>query len=173
MATRLNTQGQKSREAKETVAEPKSRSGRLIQAVIAGLVLLGAGAGGAAWYFSHVHDSAATDKPPIFVNLDTITVNLDTFTVNLQSEYNDQHLQTNLALKVTDNPDVDLIKAHIPEVRNRILLVLSSKSAAQILTAEGKRKLASELASEINQPFSEARAIQPVESVLFTSFVIQ
>ncbi len=166
MATRLNTQGQKSREAKETIAEQKSRSGRLIQAVIAGLVLLGAGAGGTAWYFSHIHDSAATVKPPIFVNLDT-------FTVNLQSEYNDQHLQTNLTLKVTDNPDVDLIKAHMPEVRNRILLVLSSKSAAQILTAEGKRKLASELASEINQPFSESRSIQPVESVLFTSFVIQ
>lgn len=166
MATRLNTQGQKSREAKEAVAEQKPRSGRLFQAIIAGLVLLGVGAGGTAWYFNHLHDSAETVKPPVFVNLDT-------FTVNLQSEYNDQHLQTNLTLKVTDNPDVDLIKMHMPEVRNRILLVLSSKSAVQITTAEGKRKLAAELASEINQPFSEAGSAQPVESVLFTSFVIQ
>lgn len=167
MATRLNnTQGQKNREMKETVTEQKPRSGKVILAIMAGLVLLGGGAGGAAWYFSHIQDGAATAKPPVFSNLDT-------FTVNLQSEYNDQHLQTNLTLKVADHAAVNLIKAHMPEVRNRILLVLSSKSAAQILTAEGKRKLASELASEINQPFSEANSIQPVESVLFTSFVIQ
>ena len=94
MATRLNnTQGQKNREMKETVTEQKPRSGKVILAIMAGLVLLGAGAGGAAWYFSHIQDGAATAKPPVFSNLDT-------FTVNLQSEYNDQHLQTNLTLKV-------------------------------------------------------------------------
>lgn len=166
MATKLNTQGQKYREAKETGTEQKSRRGKLMMAIVAGVVMLGAGAGGTAWYFNQIHDSPAAPKPPVFVSLDP-------FIVNLQSEYSDQHLQTSLTLKVLDDATVDLIKLHMPEVRNRILLVLSSKSAAQILTAEGKRKLAAELASEINQPFVEAGSAQSVENVLFTSFVIQ
>ena len=95
------------------------------------------------------------------------------FTVNLQSEHNDQHLQTNLTLKVDDAKTLDLIKLHMPEVRNRILLLLSSKEASQITDIAGKKKLAGELLAEINQPFSEGSRGQSVDSVLFTSFVIQ
>ena len=66
-----------------------------------------------------------------------------------------------------------LIKLLMPEVRNRILLLLSSKTASQIATVEGKKQLAAELLGEINQPFVEGSKGQSVESVLFTSFVIQ
>ena len=74
-------------------------------------------------------------KPPVFVSLET-------FTVNLQPEHSEQHLQTNLTLKVEDSRTVEEIKLHMPEVRNRILLLLSSKTASQLMTVEGKRKLA-------------------------------
>jgi flagellar protein FliL len=53
------------------------------------------------------------------------------------------------------------------------LLLLSSKAASQIAAVEGKRKLASELLAEIRQPFGESRPELAVQSVLFTSFVIQ
>ena len=76
-------------------------------------------------------------------------------------------------MKVGDNEAVSRIKLHMPEVRNRVLLLLSSKTASQIATVEGKKKLASELLAEINQPFEEGAGGQAVESVLFTSFVIQ
>ena len=65
------------------------------------------------------------------------------------------------------------IKLHMPEVRNRILLLLSSKTASQLMTVEGKRKLALELETEINQQFALRDAGHAVENVLFTSFVIQ
>ena len=98
---------------------------------------------------------------------------LETFTVNLQSEHGDQHLQTNLTLKIEDATAADLIKLHMPEIRNRVLLLLSSKAASQIAAVEGKRKLAAELLAEIRQPFGESRPELAVQSVLFTSFVIQ
>jgi flagellar FliL protein len=61
----------------------------------------------------------------------------------------------------------------MPEVRNRVLLLLSSKAASQIAAVDGKRKLAAELLAEIRQPLNENRPELAVQSVLFTSFVIQ
>jgi flagellar FliL protein len=164
MASRPIKQDKDSKEAK---VEQKSSKPKWALAIVSAMLLLGAGGGGAAWYFRTQDDSTAPKaKPPVFVSLET-------FTVNLQPEYSDQHLQTNLTLKVDDAATTDLIKLRMPEVRNRILLLLSSKTASEIATVEGKKKLASELAAEINQPFAEGSKDQSVESVLFTSFVIQ
>lgn len=151
--------------------KPEKKSGRKkLTIIIASAVLvLGAGGGGTAWYLNRTEDGAgvqAKQKPPVFVNLET-------FTVNLQSEHGDQHLQTNLTLKMEDADAADLIKLHMPEVRNRVLLLLSSKAAAQIAVVDGKKKLASELLAEIKQPFSESRPEIAIQGVLFTSFVIQ
>jgi flagellar FliL protein len=167
MATKLNRQDRDYREPKAVKPEQKLAKGKLILMIVLAVLLLAAGAGGAGWYLSQIQDGTAlTNKPPVFLSLET-------FTVNLQSEHSDQHLQTNLTLKVGDARTLDLIKLHMPEVRNRILLLLSSKEASQITDIVGKKKLAAELLAEINQPFSEGSTGQIVESVLFTSFVIQ
>jgi flagellar FliL protein len=167
MASKLNIPERRYREFNEPRVEPKNRRRNLILAIVSSVLLLGAGVGGTAWYFTRFPDGAMpSKKPPVFVNLET-------FTVNLQSEHSDQHLQTNLTLKVGDSSNVDLIKLHMPEVRDRILLLLSSKTASQIATVEGKKKLSAEVAAEINESFSAEGSSRVVESVLFTSFVIQ
>lgn len=150
------------------VAEQKSGRGKLALLITSAVLLIGAGGGGAAWYLSNQDGTQAQvkQKPPVFVSLET-------FTVNLLSEHGDQHLQTNLTLKMEDAAAADLIKLHMPEVRNRILLLLSSKAASQIAAAEGKKKLASELLAEVKQPFIENNPEHAIQSVLFTSFVIQ
>ena len=152
------------------VKTDKKPGGRKLTLIIASAVLLlGCGGGGAFWYLNRAQDGMEVQvkqKPPVFVNLET-------FTVNLQSEYGDQHLQTNLTLKMEDATAADLIKLHMPEVRNRVLLLLSSKAASQIAAVDGKRKLAAELLAEIRQPLNENRPELAVQSVLFTSFVIQ
>lgn len=157
-------------DAAARAAGQKIGGGRLALAILAAVLLLGAGGGGAAWYLNQTQDGAgdqgARQRPPVFVSLDT-------FTVNLQAEQGDQHLQTNLTLKMADAAAAELIKMHMPEVRNRVLLLLSSKAASQIATVDGKKKLASDLLAEIKQPLSENSTEHAVQSVLFTSFVIQ
>ena len=165
MATKLNRQDRDYREPKAVIPEQKPAKGKLTLMIVLAVLLLAAGAGGAWWYLSQIQDGTAS-KPPVFVSLET-------FTVNLQSEHSDQHLQTNLTLKIGDARTLDLIKLHMPEVRNRILLLLSNKESSQITDIAGNKKLAAELLTEINQPFSEGSTGQIVESVLFTSFVIQ
>jgi flagellar basal body-associated protein FliL len=89
-------------------------------------------------------ETKASTKPPVFLPLDQ-------FTVNLQPEESQQFLQVAMTLKVVDQAIADKIKAVMPEVRSRVLLLLSSKKPSQISSLAGKGKLAEEIIHEIEQ----------------------
>jgi len=165
MASRSAVKGKTDSESR---TEKKPGGKKMAVIAVSSVLALSAAGGGAAWYMNRAQDGASTraEQPPVFVTLDT-------FTVNLRSEGDEQHLQTNLTLKVNDEAAAEAVKLHMPEVRNRIVLLLSSKAASEILGVEGKKKLAAELVSEIRQPFRDGAPEQRIQSVLFTSFVIQ
>jgi flagellar FliL protein len=98
---------------------------------------------------------------------------MEPFTVNLQSENGDQFLQVTLTLQVPDQVQEDLIKTFMPQVRSRLLFLLSSKKPSEITTVEGKKKLIDEIINTVNQPFTSRGPQQDVSNVFFTSFVIQ
>ena len=163
-------------DAEAAVSPRKKRSVLKIALLLA--LLLG-GAGGGAWYFLREQPPAngkpgapktaktVPAKPPVFVTLEPFTVNLQ------HDDASPQYLQVGLSLKVADAALTDAIKLHMPEIRNRVLLLLSSKKASDISTAEGKQLLSSELVREIGQPLAETAPAQSIDGVLFTSFVIQ
>lgn len=155
----------------ETDSEkPKSK---LLLIVLIVVAVLGAG-GAAAWYFlifkadapAHEAAQASAPKPPVFLPMET-------FTVNLQAEDGERFLQTALTLQVASQEQVDVIKLYMPHVRSRLLLLLSSKKASDILSIEGKNKLAQEIIDTLKQPFTPGGPSVNVMSVLFTSFVVQ
>ena len=98
---------------------------------------------------------------------------MEPFTVNLQQEGSDQFLQISMTIQVSDEKQVEEIKLYMPQVRSRILLLLSGKKASEVNTAEGKKKLADEIIAQIKQPFVAGGKPQDVSNVFFTSFVIQ
>jgi flagellar FliL protein len=65
------------------------------------------------------------------------------------------------------------VKNNMAKVRSRMLLLLSSKRAADINTPEGKVQLAKEIIAQLREPFEDRGAPQEIEDVLFTSFIIQ
>jgi len=161
---------------------PRPRKKRSAFKVVMLLALLSAAAGGGAWFF--LQDSEASvpakpgaakaatgkavpSKPPVFLALDSFTVNLQ------REDLAPQYLQVGLSLKVSDAKIVDEVKLRMPEIRNRVLLALANKKASEISTSEQKRSLSAELAHEISQPLAGSPAAKAVESVLFTSFVVQ
>jgi flagellar FliL protein len=99
---------------------------------------------------------------------------MDAFTVNLTPDPMDQYVQLVLSVEVADVQIGERIKAYTPKIRNNVMLLLSSKKASELLTKEGKEKLASEIRDQMNQviaPYS--RGDGPIREVLFTSFIIQ
>lgn len=158
----------------EQAASAISQKKKIIIMAAAALLLI-AGTGGGAWFFlgskAQHGDKAAKEqhKPsaaPVFLPLEI-------FTVNLQMEEMQQFLQVNITLQLADEAQVDLLKANMPQVRNRLLLLLSSKKASEILTVEGKKKLSSEIVEAIQHPFTPHGPNPEVSDVFFTSFVVQ
>ena len=171
----------------EPVAKKKAPKKKLLLIIVIALVavlVLGGGAllwlkkkdaaiagkGGAA--------SAKSDVVPVFVRLES-------FTVKLQSDptRSEQYLQMVPELRVLNDSVSAKIKLYMPEIRNRILLLLSSKKPSDLSTPQGMETLSIELRNQINQiidgsqgaPYTGAapRPDDPVQSVLYTSFIIQ
>jgi flagellar FliL protein len=153
------------------VPKKKNRGKGLVIGTILFLVL-GAGGGG-AWYFlngsgSTPKQEAGTEKekkPPVFVPLEA-------FTVNLTGE-GDHYLQVGIVLQAVDEAAVDDIKQQMPLIRNRLLLLLSAKTATELVTPEGKQKLSNQILSESRQSLTGKAPDRGVQNVLFASFVIQ
>lgn len=181
-------------------AKPKKGKGKLLMIVgIALVLLLG---GGAAFVVllkknaagGHEEAKAQPMKPPIFVNLEP-------FTVNLQPENGEQYLQAVVALKISEKEVEEQIKVYMPELRHRILLLLSGKKASEISGPEERDMLSGEIRRQVNtvlyaasgrkppehtpaRPIGKVAAIvtapahaaspeDPIQGVLFTSFIIQ
>jgi len=194
-------------------AAPKKNMMVIIIAVVVALVL----GGGVAFFLlkkgSHPAEgeegeepaapAAAEHKPagghaalPVFVKLEP-------FTVKLSSEGQDAYLQVGPEMRVLTAEIGDRIKAYMPEIRHKVLLILSAKKAAELGTPQGVQKLSDEMRMTINkilvppppppkkskkkgkeaEPEVEPEATtlditpvepdDPVQAVLFTSFIIQ
>lgn len=127
----------------------KKPKGKLILVAVLGLVLA-AGGGGGAWYAmsrkasdgdGEEHAAEVKKKhaaKPLFTTLEP-------FTVNLNDPRGDRFAQVGVTLQFED-PHVEAeIKDRLPAVRNAILLLISSKQIEELLTTEGKQKLAEEI----------------------------
>jgi flagellar FliL protein len=75
-------------------------------------------------------------------------VPLDPFTVNLADKEADRYAQVGLTLEIEDAHVADQLKVFMPAIRNNILLVLASKTANELLSREGKEKLAKDIQRE-------------------------
>jgi flagellar FliL protein len=180
---------------------PKKKSKKLLLIVIITIVLL-ALIGGIGAFFLMQHpasegdeegdetpaaierqkEAQSDDAPPIFVKLDA-------FTVKLQTEQQEAYLQAVPELRVLDEHLGEKIKQYMPEIRHKLLLILSGKAASDISTPQGVQQLADEMRTAINEivdppvpgrrrrgqdtPGDPAGPDDPVQAVLFTSFIIQ
>lgn len=136
------------------------------------------------------HEGTAA-KPNAYIDLDTTTV-------NLKSENGvSSVLQLKMALTTADEKIADVIKKRLPEIRSRLIMLLSTYTSATLETEKGKQALSDNITIAINQilepqstnvqkamrelqkpdPDSEVlRNIKmslPVKDVLFSSFFIQ
>jgi flagellar FliL protein len=104
-----------------------------------------------------------------------VYVAMDAFTVNLIPESGEQFVQLIISVEVADAESGEMIKTYTPKIRNNVMMLLSSKKASELLTRDGKEKLAEEIRDQMNQVL-DPRAKgndAPVREVLFTSFIIQ
>lgn len=154
--------------AAEAIVPATKSKKMLIIGIVVALIAIG---GGVAAYLMMQHKpkhEEAKEEAKVSVFLP-----LETFTVNLQADPDEQYLQVEMTLQVSEEKDTEIIKLHMPELRNRILLLLSSKKSSEIASMEGKQMLSNEIIKQVKLPFSGSKNTQKLTGVFFTSFVIQ
>jgi flagellar FliL protein len=152
-------------------APASSGSKKLVFIIIAVALLLILAIGGAAvWYVMKMKNDAGGPK---IVNTVPVLLTMENFTVNLQVEEIPQFLQVGMTLQVKDEEIAEIIRQNMPQARNRLLLLLSSKKPSELLSPEGKKQLAAEIIEAMEKPFSPQGTKPEIKDVFFTSFVIQ
>lgn len=168
-----------SKPSEETEGAEKSSSKKLLVFIVIGvlLVLLGGGAF-AGWKFFLAKKSLPEDDPGITETGvasevdDTspgVMYSLNPFIVNLQGQRGQRYLKTKVELEAEGNDVEKALRSRTPQLRDAILLLLSSKSYEDINSAEGKIQLRNEMIARINQ-ILQGRGIR---SLYFTEFVVQ
>jgi len=171
---------------------PKKGKGKLLIILVAVLVLA-LGGGGAAYFFmgrdagKKAHEAGkdgehaaeggeAEAEAPAH---DPAVVALPTFTVNLADKESTRYLRTTVSLLINDAEKAATLSgagehkaagepARIAMARSAILELLTTKTADELMTAEGKVALKKEIAERASKAFKFK-----VNDVLLAEFVVQ
>lgn len=179
----------------DAAAATPAKSHKMLIIVIALLVVVIAG--GAGWYFTKgsapatEHVEEAKHEP---VRQAKYVPLGEKFTVNLQQEEGDRYLQVGITLKVLDAKLEEEIKTAMPEIRSKLLLLLSGKKPSELVSTAGKQQLVQQVMVEVDAILGVAPAAATaaasdvhdgghtvagsakqdgVVDVLFTDFIIQ
>lgn len=112
-------------------------------------------------------EQVATPKPVLYVKLDP-------FTVNLQGDLCGQRLlYVGLSLQVADTETERYLLEHRPQLRSRMLMLLSGQSSQTVATQQGKETLKAEILELFAPPRDDGQPELQVDDVLFTEFIVQ
>ncbi|MCC7010578.1 MAG: flagellar basal body-associated FliL family protein [Acidobacteria bacterium] len=159
-------------DAAETPAAPapKKKSGWMLKAMIAVLVLGGIG-GGAAWYFLRggAAEAKAKPEPPL---AERGLVTFEPFLVNLADQGANRFLKANVQLVVESAEEakhVEETPVLASHLRSAILELLTQQTATSLVTAEGKESLKRALKERTGPVLGDGKVLD----VLFAEFVVQ
>lgn len=183
--------------APAATAEAPAKKSKKLLFIILGVVVLALIGAGAAFFIlkkntaepgdGHAEEPVAEyhapdpGTPPTFLPLDSMVV-------NLADPGGNRVVQLAITLRVQDTQTGDAIKVYMPSIRNGILLLVSQRTAEEILKTEGKEKLAEAIIEEISGVMGyeideqeEAGTKKkrrrappnPLQGVLFSSFIVQ
>lgn len=182
-------------------APPKSKKLLLIVGV---LVVVLALAGGGAWFFVSKQRAAADEAEPeavahVEAKGPPTYLPMDNMVVNLADPGGEKVAQIGITLELFDAKATEKVKQYLPTIRSSVLLLVSQRTAEELLQREGKEKLADDILREAARPFGggddeeeevpakaaagakkakpakkpKPRVQMPVTGILFSSFIVQ
>ncbi len=162
---------------------PKKKKSKLKWIILLFLILLLSGGGAGAWFFflkdkfggeggevpkkeQQAADAAKVAPPP---GVGGPIVPLKTYTTNLADPLGRRFIKISLAVQAADDTVAPMLQAQEARVSDTVIMLLSSKSYADIATPESKEILKSEILSRLNLILGGPK----ISQVLITDFVIQ
>ncbi|HLF85539.1 MAG TPA: flagellar basal body-associated FliL family protein [Nitrospiria bacterium] len=180
MATETKDKKDKKEEAGSAKAEPKKGSNlKWIIISVAGAALIGGG-GFFGWTLlsSRQHEAPKVEAPVPPVQkgkIETVQANsgfiyaLDPFIVNLADTPEIRYLKVTIKLDLENEELSKELEGHLAQIRDTLLILLSSKDYEGIRSIEGKFRLREEIVERANNIVKKGK----VKTAYFTEFVVQ
>lgn len=182
---------------------PKSKKLLLVLGVV--VLLLAMAAAGAYMVISKQRAALEGDDEPVASKVEAkgppVYLPLDNLVVNLSDPGGEKVAQVGITLELSDSHVVEKVKHYLPTIRSSVLMLISQRTAEELLRREGKEKLQADILREALRPFGFAAPAQetaaeapaagarkarvakkdkdkpqedpPVRGVLFSSFIVQ
>jgi flagellar protein FliL len=177
------------------VAPAPRKSKKMLIIVALAVLVLGLGGGG-GWFYLSKKNAALDDEeqahaapvhkgPPTYLPIDNMVV-------NLADPGGEKVAQVGVTLELSDAKAPDKVKAYMPAIRSSVLMLISQRTAEELLLREGKERLAADILTEAAKHFISETADgkkagkskpaadrkhgaddNPVRGVLFSSFIVQ
>ncbi len=144
--------------------ERKSGSKSLIIVII--MLVLAIGGGAAAYLL--VFSGGGEEKVEKKKETKSALMALDPFVLNLAEP--GRFLKVTMQLEIVDATQQPSVEARIPQLRDAVITLVSSKSAHAVASPEGKFQLKDDLLLRANQAMGEGVTFK---SLYFTEFVMQ
>jgi len=160
------------RKEKEKAEEvPPKKGGSVKWIIISVVVLLILGGGGLiSWktFLNPAQKDASEEGAAIRGEIGPIFP-LETFIVNLAGASGERYLKVTMELELKEDKLTSELERRKPQVRDALLLLLSSKTFEDIATFRGKTKLRNEITARLNAFLAPGS----IKKVYFTEFVVQ
>ncbi|HIJ59116.1 MAG TPA: flagellar basal body protein FliL [Nitrospirae bacterium] len=154
---------------KEEGGASKKKSKKLLLIIIIVVVLAAAGGGTFFFLSKKSGGEKAEEKKKEEKPIETVNFALDPFVVNLSDLAGNRFLKVSVQLELANAKLLDLAKAKVPQMRDTIITLLTSKSSDTLIAPEGKLQLKDEITIRLNQVMGEGN----VKNVFLTEFVMQ
>ncbi|HEE8950843.1 TPA: flagellar basal body-associated protein FliL [Providencia rettgeri] len=139
------------------------------------IALAGAGFGGYTWWTTQQGTQTVNEEEkrpnmpqPIFMELEPFTVNLTG-----AADAPDRVLYIHVTLRLANEKSRKQLHEYLPEVRSRMLLLLSEQKAKNIETHEGKLQLMKDIKQTLTPTLIPGDTDQDISDVLFTTFILR
>ena len=153
----------------DTAINKKSKRSLWIPLLVLVTLAACATAGYSYWRIEHQNAPAAPKEAP--PPAAPVFFPLDTFTVNLGDA--DRVLYVGITLRMKTEADRARLNDYLPEVRSRMLLLLSRQDATKLATDDGKKQLANDIKETLSAPLIAGQPKQNVTDVLYTALILR
>lgn len=113
------------------------------------------------------HEMQVKEKAELEEEFIGKTIPMETFVVNLSGSRGGKLAKINLEVEVTNAAVMEEIEKRKPQIRDLIIIILSSKTFEQVSTRQGKDALRDELKDTVNSFLTKGQ----IKRIYFTEFI--
>ncbi|UVE16367.1 flagellar basal body-associated protein FliL [Pseudomonas sp. LS44] len=160
-------------------AKPANKLKLIVLIAVVFLLAIGGSVAG-TWFFLNKGDAKAEEstaassesatpqkQPALYEQL------APAFVVNYKQDGRQRYMQVSVALMARDPAQLSALKAHMPVLRNNLVMLFSGQDFTALTTPVGKEMLRQQATASVQELAKKETGHTVVEQVLFTNFVLQ